>query len=537
VDGAPIAGDYAQKPPAYPRGAAGAGYAASGPDKRLPTDMWQNTPFARFRDAALKLKGEGRSPALNDLLARALLDEASMPRDADPQLHDLLKMVVLYRMGRIADLLKLITGRPEGAHSLAMRIFHARALLASGEKEKACRLAEDFPIDKPGVGKEMLSEALMMGGLCAGMRKDLQAVGLIAEMARDKGVGSPLSLAVMDFLVSGIKPDKSPLPEKIGVRDFYFLRLTGPEAPRKILDMAEPALIYALAHDRQLAASLRLEAAERASKHGQIKAPALAAIYGEVARGLKRAGPHSNSEIRALLFDALARSGDVSHQARVMETLLANARKVRLSQVIGPMLTPFVRKMRPSRELDWFATRAVEVALLSHDWPLAEKWLSFVRNGGRGAYEAAEWLPLVNMARARSVPMDDGAQMALRMGRAGRLKAVAMRRLTSVMDALGWSVPIPLWNMAAKMPQPTKGYLPRPGALSRLKQAADRKDAGSVLLEALEVLGAHGADEMNLLAIGDIVRALKKAGFEREAGWFGFEALYGVWPTGARRRR
>ena len=54
---------------------------------------------------------------------------------------------------------------------------------------------------------------------------------------------------------------------------------------------------------------------------------------------------------------------------------------------------------------------------------------------------------------------------------------------------------------------------------------------------SLQAVGTNSADQMHLLALGDIVRALKKTGFAREARLFGFRALYGIWPTGATRRR
>ena len=106
-------------------------------------------------------------------------------------------------------------------------------------------------------------------------------MGLMADLARDKNIRSPLSYAIMDYLQSGVKPAIK-MPSKLGVRDYYFLRLTQLPMPRKLLDLAEPSLVYALAYDRSISRALRLDAAERAATRGQIDARGLAAIYRDV---------------------------------------------------------------------------------------------------------------------------------------------------------------------------------------------------------------------------------------------------------------
>ena len=238
-----------------------------------------------------------------------------------------------------------------------------------------------------------------------------------------------------------------------------------------------------------------------------------------------------------LLFAGLSRTNDPGHRAKIIDTLLANVRGKNLSGVIGPMLGPFVAQIQPEPSLSWFAMRAVEVALLARDLPLAERWFLFAKRAGRDAYVAAEWLPLVDIVQAGVVPAGEGTQMALRMARARRLNGGALHRLTSVLDALSLDVPIPLWNTASKQPQPRKGALPASGVLSALKKMSDDGQAGEVLLLSLQALGSHAADQMHLIALGDIVRSLKKAGFAKPAAQFGFEAVYGIWPTGLGRQR
>jgi len=510
----------------------------------LPADLWRGMRFERFRDGLLALDGSGGSLALNNLVASALLERRSLPQNTDPQTADLLKMVVLYRMGRIKDLARFIDTIPARAQSLPVRVFKARAMLARGRGQEACALANKFPVGDPTLSQDLLSESLMMTALCAAQNKDFGTMGLTADLARDKNIRSPLSYAIMDYLQSGVKPAIK-MPSRLGVRDYYFLRLTQLPMPRKLLDRAEPSLVYALAFDRSISRALRLDAAERAATRGQIDARGLAAIYGDVtAKGSTRQASRSaqgqrrsDGYTRALLFAGLSRTNDAGHRAKIIDTLLANVRGKNLSGVIGPMLGPFVAQMQPDPSLSWFAMRAVEVALLSRDMPLAERWFLFVKRAGHAAYSAAEWLPLADLVQQNVVPAGEGTQMALRMARGQRLNGGALHRLTSVLDALALDVPIPLWNTASKQPQPRKGALPPTGVLSALKKMSDEKRAGEVLLLSLQALGSHSADQMHLIALGDIVRSLKKAGFSKSASQFGFEAVYGIWPTGLGRQR
>ena len=503
-----------------------------------PDDLWRRISFKRFRDGLLALDGSGGSLVLNNLVADLLAERRSLPANADPQTVDLLKMVVFYRMGRIADLGKFIATIPVSAHSLPVRIFKARALLAGGQRREACALANRFPVGDLELSQDLLSEALMMTALCAAFDKNLQAVELMATVARDRNIRSPLSYAVMDYLLSGVKTAIK-MPPRLGVRDYHFLRLTKLEMPKNLLQLAEPALVYALANDPATPPVLRLRAAERAAARGQIRPGALAVIYADVVsrRSAQRGGGRSDAYTRALLFDGLSRTSDPRHRARIIDTLLANIRGKNLSAVIGPLLAPYVGQMRPEPGLAWFALRAVEVALLARDMQLAERWYLFVKQAGREAYGAAEWLPLTDLVQQNVVPRGEGVQMALRMAKARRLNGGALHRLTSVLDALSYEVPIPLWNLASKQPQPRKGALPAPGILSALKKMSDEGRPGEVLLLSLQAVGANPADKIHLLALGDIVRSLKKTGFTRTAGLFGFEALYGIWPTGLGRQR
>jgi hypothetical protein len=102
-----------------------------------------------------------------------------------------------------------------------------------------------------------------------------------------------------------------------------------------------------------------------------------------------------------------------------------------------------------------------------------------------------------------------------------------------VLDALNYLVPIPLWDAASRTPQPNTGYLPETGVLSELQDAAKKREFGRTVLLTMKALGPNGAEGAHMIALGDSIRALKRAGLEPDARRLGLEALLGSWPRSA----
>jgi hypothetical protein len=50
------------------------------------------------------------------------------------------------------------------------------------------------------------------------------------------------------------------------------------------------------------------------------------------------------------------------------------------------------------------------------------------------------------------------------------------------------------------------------------------------VLLAMKTLGPNGAERAHMIALGDSIRALKRAGLEADARNLGFEALFASWP-------
>ncbi len=172
-----------------------------------------------------------------------------------------------------------------------------------------------------------------------------------------------------------------------------------------------------------------------------------------------------------------------------------------------------------------FAETGVRVAALAGDEQSAWAWVD------AGGERVQSWQLLL----AATDPQGPRAEAALAEGVTlalqGGLPPPVLHRLVTVLDALSYDVPIPLWDEASKTPQPNDGDLPATGALTSLKQAADAGEVGRTVLIAAAVLGRNGAKGAHIIALGDTLRALKRVGLDAEARRLGFEALYAHWPS------
>jgi hypothetical protein len=306
------------------------------------------------------------------------------------------------------------------------------------------------------------------------------------------------------------------------VLDYLFLKLGQSATRPDIAAKAGPELLFLLARDDEALPELRVAAAERAAALNIIDGEALATVYLDAAPRLPKSA-QSPAALRAKLFASLEAQTSEKIRAQSIDALLASGKDARIE-------IPMAQAMAQSNVLQdtqasSFAETSVRVAALAGDdqtaWDLTESASDRVRS----------WQLLLVTTdplseRARSA-LDGGVDIALKAGLPGPL----LQRLVTALDALGEEVPIPLWDLAAKTPQPDDGYLPPTGLLSTLKEAADAGETGRTILLAAAVFGPDGPQGAHLIALGDGLRALKRVGLDAEARRLAFEALYAHWPA------
>jgi hypothetical protein len=287
---------------------------------------------------------------------------------------------------------------------------------------------------------------------------------------------------------------------------------------------ASPQLLYRLAHDEGIAPEARLAAAERAASLNIIAGEELARAYREASTGLSKSA-QSGPALRARLFTSFENAPSTNTRAESIAALLASARDQGIELPVAQALAEASARLVQDPQADFFAETGVRIAALAGDEESAWAWID------AGGEHMRSWQLLL----AASDPEGPRAEAALAAGidiaLKGGLPPPLLHRLVTVLDALDYEVPIPLWEEASKSPQPTDGDLPPTGALTALKQAAEAGDVGRTVLIVAAVSGPNGAKGVNLIALGDALRALKRVGLDAEARRLGFEALYAHWPT------
>jgi hypothetical protein len=504
---------------------------APAPDKSgLPYEMWEGLDLAKLEQLMAEIEMPPRSPALAGLWRRFLTADVATPAGARDTEFQAVRLEALYRSGLVAGMEALLDRQPTRQPVLAL--MRLRLDLARGRRTEACASQREATAVKADLPRPLRLEALLAGGWCAAVAGNGPAAGLAADLAREEGAEQGFALQALDALALGRKP-AGPLPKRLGPLDYRLWELGGGDLAQAI-DHANPALLVALAEDQNTPPRERIAAAEAAAKLGALDGDRLAEVWRRTSAGRPDESPNAVAADvvvrRAALFRAAEAERTPQRKARQIRALLDDARRVGLYVPAARALERATAELQVTPEIGWFAETAIEVMLLGGRTDDVRR-LAGLSQLDRTNEPLAHWLALADIADPaltgrRGESLASVEQLALR----GRFGNDLLHRLATVLDALDYNVPIPLWEAASRTPQPTGGHLPGTGVLSELAEAAKRKQFGRTVMLAMQTIGPDGADKANILALGDAIRALKRAGFEADARRLGLEALFATWP-------
>jgi hypothetical protein len=492
---------------------------------QLPDDLWRGVEPGAIAKWLAAQDALPRSPALAQLWRRLIASAAtaSGSQQGGPKAGDdlpRLRLEALYRAGLLGEIGEALgKGASIGA---ASQIWRARIDIGLGAREKGCQ-ALAGSVD-PQLSKPMRAEKQLLTGYCAAVAGDTAAAGLAASLAREEGSAAELALAILETLDGGVER-RPPLPARVSLWDYRFLELTGPVDGPAVLPKAEPALLVALAASTALDPKVQVGAADAALRLNVMTPEAVAGVYRRLASPAKGTGATADPVLqRALLFRAMEETQTPTARARLLRTLLDEARRAGVLLQTAAMLTPVLSSLWPEPETRPLAEALVQVALAGGEIDLARRW-------AESAAHLQHWLALVDIADPQSRQIERSGLAALDdLAKRGKLPAAVLHRTISVLDALGIAVPLPLWEAAGRVGQPSGGYLPPTGVLPELAKASEQKEAGRTIILVLQALGPDGPEGANVLALGDAIRALKRAGLEADARRIAVETLFSTWP-------
>lgn len=495
----------------------------------LPYELWRGLDVASIDKLIGTIEIPPRSPALHELWKRLITSQSGDSSNAD---FTALRLEALYRSGLARDAAEEITKQSTDENPLLLTL-EARNELASGHSDKACDLVGRSARAKGSIPARLKGEAIMMAGYCSAIRDDRSGAGLAADMAREEGVQASLGLEALDALSIKAKP-KYTAVKQISLLDYRIAEHVGGLSHKDVLEKGEPALLVALATDPSTPVDLGLPSTEAAARLNALSPEALASIYRVNAETvspddlLAGRGPQGAAR-RAALFKAAVDEHSPMRKTRLIRAFLDDANHQRMAMIAAKMVAPTTAELRPAPEISWFAETGVEIGLASGHYDMARDWIRLGDEPG-SVGNLEHWRALLDIADPKDPQRGRSFSALEDLAANGRFPSAALYRLTTVLEALGYVVPLPLWEAANKTPQPTSGYLPETGVLTELQDASKKQKFGHTVLLVMKALGPNGAEDANLIALGDSIRALKRAGLEADARRLSLEALLSSWP-------
>ena len=497
----------------------------------LPYELWRGLDVASFERLIAEIEIPPRSPALHALWLRLITSDVTPPGggQADQQFMAL-RLETLYRSGLLEQASQELAKMPAAGGVVAT--LAARNDIGLGKKERGCATAQNagpIPIDLP---KPLKVQAAMISGYCAAIAGDQAGAGLAAEMAREEGQKESAGLAALDA-ISVHTSLRIAAKETVSLLDYRLIEAAGGTIePALLLKQGAPSLLAALALDPNTPPALKLPAAEAAAQLNAISPDEIAGIYRANASPAGAAAGPNTAERRAQLFVAAEAERTPLKKVRLIRSFLDESRRAGLYLSALRMSARASDTVQPVPEIGWFAETAIEIALAAGDYDKARSWASYGATlGASPEGSLSHWLALIDIADSNS-PGNRGESLHYIEDLAvhGRLDPTLLHRIATVLDALAYDVPIPLWEAASRTPQPAGGFLPETGVLSELQDAAKKHEFGRTVLLAMKTLGPNGAEGAHMIALGNSIRALKRAGLEPDARRLGFEALFASWP-------
>ena len=497
----------------------------------LPYELWRGLDVASFERLIAEIEIPPRSPALHALWLRLITSDVTPPGGgpADQQFMAL-RLETLYRSGLLEQASQELAKMPAAAGVVAT--LAARNDIGLGKKEQGCTTAQNagpIPIDLP---KPLKVQAAMISGYCAAISGDQAGAGLAAEMAREEGQKESAGLEALDAISVHASP-RIAAKETVSLLDYRLIEAAGGAIePAVLLKQGAPSLLAALALDPNTPPALKLPAAEGAAQLNAISPDQIAGIYRANASLAGAAAGPNTAERRAQLFVEAEAERTPLKKVRLIRSFLDESRRAGLYLSALRMSARASDTVQPVPEIGWFAETAIEIALATGDYDKARSWATYGATlGASPEGSLSHWLALIDIADSNS-PGNRGESLHYIEDLAvhGRLDPTLLHRIATVLDALAYDVPIPLWEAASRTPQPAGGFLPETGVLSELQDAAKKHEFGRTVLLTMKTLGPNGAEGAHMIALGDSIRALKRAGLEGDARRLGFEALFASWP-------
>lgn len=489
----------------------------------LPHELWSGLSAQQFAESIAALELPPRSPALHALWRKLIGSDTVPVSGADGARFTALRVEALDQTGLIDEVAAVLARDPSGNNDPLLLALTARNEIGLGNAERGCEIGKGLLAAQSALPKPIQADIILINGYCAASRGETAGAAIQAGLMRELDLGGA-GADLLDAVAGGLKPE-IPAGTKLSLLDYRVAALGGPVDRDTLIASASPALLAGLAHDPRVSPDVRLSAGEAAAAFNAIPAQDLAALYRSDGAG----GDAGTSE-RVRLFRSAEGERTPLKKARLIRGFLDELRRAGLYWPGLKAMAEPTQALDAIPEIGWFAETAIEVDLASGNFEGARRWARLGEQLGApnpaGPQPLAHWMALIDIADPAAGAHGEAGLSAVD----GRFDPTLIHRLTTVLDALDMPVPMPLWELASRSPQPAGGHLPDTGVLSELADASQKRQFGRTVLLVMRALGPQGAEGAHMIALGDSLRALNRAGLQAEARQLALEALLASWP-------
>lgn len=498
-------------------------------------DMWSGTTRGDVEHYLAAMPVATRSPVLNDLARRLLLTSATPPEGQASGTS-----LLAVRLDRLvaaghADLAMELARTAQADRSPPVAIARAKAALALGKDSDACAALTDIPTGNDPAHDDAAAFSLKLSAFCQISSGNKAAANLTLDLAREEALDDPLFFSLAAQATDGLKL-KSEEPKSLGILEVRLYRLAGRDLPKNAGAIAVPAVLATLSQDDRLPIETRIEAGERATMLGLIKASDLAALYKSASftqadlDGLKAASfPASGVLRRALLYQAIEAEVSPVERADLVKLLFATGESAGIYPATVAVAIPLLSELTPSPALAGLAPAAVRAFLLVGDRVHAQQWYAIAKPESRQSLgrEGRELASLMRISDPQG-PGGNSNQLSadivadLNSGVAANQNFAAMEAM--VLDALGY--PLPQAVLEALSSAPRSVAAPTT-ILNQLHNAGLHGSVGEVVLLSLVAIGPGGPDGADRQAVAQSVSSLRAVHLDGEARRLATEALMG----------
>ncbi len=495
----------------------------------LGLEMWRGTGRAAVELLLQRLPAGVASPAMHDLARRLLMSNATPPEGAAGANLTLLRVERLVALGDTKDAAALMALLPEREVDGAAARLGLDAMLLSGDADGACTWAEALIRQLPD--EAYLQQALIFCQARAG-RANEAMLGL--DLMREQGQEPDTTFVALVEAVAAGQGDEVELPENPDALHLAMLQAAGQALPPALAASGRPEVLALLTKDPKLEAATRIDAAERGLALGIVPPETVIQLYldmptqpGELEAALQLPDAGYGAQMRAVLYQAAARSAQPAPRAQLLERALQLARRQGRYLASVAVNRALLMDLAPRPEIAWLAEEAARALYAAGRYEQATAWIDLARTSNEPKAEAARpaLALLARIAGGTAVTGDStGLAPALAGGPDDASAGERAARILSILEAFGargsetWAVPAAAGTPA----EGTRGV--DPVLWFALGDAAADGRVGETVLLALVGLGPEGPAGANPIVLYRVLDSLRRIGLEREARALAFEA-------------